>query len=86
MLNSRLLHCDEHKCEARVEAPTQRSDNFQGKKKHINMNKFAGLSGTGWVPNIFFHSLWGEKTRKQNPPKHFPGQSREMFASERSRG
>ena len=56
----------------------------QGKKKHININKFAGLSGTGWVQKtclcVFFRVIpcGGEKTHKQNSPK-IPGQPRENF-------
>ena len=47
---------------------------FQGKKKHININKFAGLSRV-WVGGknlfmFFFRVIphGGEKTHKQNPP------------------
>ena len=56
----------------------------QGKKKHININKFSGLS-RDWVgaKNLFmcfFRVIpyGGEKTHKQNPPQ-IPGQSRENF-------
>ena len=56
----------------------------QGNKKHININKFAGLS-RDWVGAeklfmcLFFsgHSLWG-KTQKKIPSK-FPGQPCETF-------
>ena len=46
----------------------------QGKKKHININKFAGLGGCQKFVYVFFcgHSLWGRKTHKQNSPKN-PG-------------
>ena len=50
----------------------------QGKKKHININKFAGLSrdsgGCQKFVYAFFsgHSLWGRKTHKQNSPQN-PG-------------
>ena len=48
----------------------------QGKKKHINIDKFAGFSrGTGWVAKICLcvfsgRSLWVRKTHKQNPDKN----------------
>ena len=52
---------------------------IQGKKKHININKFAGLSGD-WVGAkklfmcFFFRVIpyGGGKTHKQNSPKN-PG-------------
>ena len=54
------------------------------RKKHININKFAGLS-RDWVGAkklfmCFFRVIpyGGEKTHKQNSPK-IPGQSRENF-------
>ena len=60
---------------------------FHGKEKHININKFAGLS-RDWAGGkilfmcflFFFGSfLMGEKkTHKQNCPQ-IPGQSRETF-------
>ena len=50
----------------------------QGKKKHININKFAGLSWV-WVGGkiLLMCFFWvipygGEKTHKHNPPKN-PG-------------
>ena len=71
-LSSRSLH----KSEKRL---------IQGKKKHISINKFAGLS-RDWVgAKILFmsqimcflgHSLWGRKTHKQSPPQTILGQSR----------
>ena len=54
---------------------------FAEKEKHININKFAGLSprlgGYQKVVYVFFfffsgHSLWGRKTHKQNSPQN-PG-------------
>ena len=60
----------------------------QGKEKHININKFAGLSRDwDWVGAktlfmcVFFFQVipcGGEKTHKQNSPK-IRGQSRENF-------
>ena len=57
----------------------------QGKKKHININKFAGLS-RDWVgaENLFlcffFGSfLMGEKKHINKIPPKIPGQSREIF-------
>ena len=47
-------------------------EKIQGKKKHININKFAGLS-RDWVGAKFLfmcfldYSLWGRKTHKQSP-------------------
>ena len=65
----------------------QRSGNSQGKRRHINLNKCAGLSRTGWVPKsclcvcvcvcVFLvrgPSLWGRKHINK-----IPGQSRELF-------
>ena len=57
---------------------------FQGKKKHININKLAGLS-RDWVgAKILFmcflgHSLWGRKNHINKFPPKIPGQSREIF-------
>ena len=56
---------------------------FQGKTKHININKCAGLSrdcvgGKCLFMCFFFFSLWGRKTHKQNPPQIL-GQSSEHF-------
>ena len=57
---------------------------YQGKKKHININKFAGLS-RDWVgaKNLFmcfFGSfLMGEKKHINKIPPKIPGQSRETF-------
>ena len=58
--------------------PKISSEMHQGKKKHININKFAGLS-RDWVgaKNLFmcfFRVIpyGGEKTHKQNSPKN-PG-------------
>ena len=55
-----------------------------GKEKHININKFGGLS-RDWVggKNLFMCFLWvipygGEKTHKQNPPQN-PVTIREML-------
>ena len=57
----------------------------QGKKKHMNINKFAGLS-RDWVgaKNLFMclfsgHSLWGKNTHTNKVPQKIPGQSREIF-------
>ena len=57
----------------------------QGKKKHININKFPGLS-RDWVgAKILFvcffsgHSLWGRKKHINKIPPKIPGQSRENF-------
>ena len=56
----------------------------QGKKKHININKFAGLP-QDWVgaKNLFmcfFGSfLMGEKKHINKIPPKIPGQSRENF-------
>ena len=52
------------------------------RKKHININKFAGLSWTGWVPKfclrVFFGSfLMGEKKHINKITPKIPGQSRE---------
>ena len=55
-----------------------------GKAKHININKFAGLSrdwvGADKLFMFFFpgHSLWGRETHKQNSPKIL-GQSRDNY-------
>ena len=59
---------------------------LSGKEKHININKFAGLS-RDWVgcQNFVYvflsgHSLWDRNnTHKQTPPFKIPGQSREFF-------
>ena len=57
---------------------------YQGKKKHININKFAGLSWD-WVgaENLFmcfFGSfLMGENKHINKIPPQIPGQSREIF-------
>ena len=57
---------------------------FQGKKKHININKFAGLS-RDWVGAeklfmCFFGSFpMGEKKHINKIPPQIPGQSRENF-------
>ena len=59
------------------------------RKKHININKFAGLSRDWAGAKILFmcvcvcvffsgHSLWGRKRISKVPPKN-PGQSRENF-------
>ena len=57
-----------------------------GKKKHININKFAGLS-RDWVGAkllnclcVFFsgHSLWGRKTHKQSPPQGLKSAERKV--------
>ena len=57
----------------------------QGKKKHINTNKCAGLS-RDWVgdKNVLMCFVrvipyGGEKAHKQNPPKKIPGKSRQKF-------
>ena len=58
----------------------------QGKKKHININKFAGLS-RDWVGAenlfMFFFSfgsfLMGEKKHINKITPQIPGQSRENF-------
>ena len=59
--------------------------NLGERKKHININIFAGLSrdwmGAKKLLMCFLgHSLCGEKkAHKQNPPPKIPGQSREKF-------
>ena len=58
---------------------------FHVKKKHININKFAGLSrGLGGCQNFvyvfFFSFLMGEKKHINKIPPKIPGQSRENFA------
>ena len=58
------------------------TSNNQGKDKHININKFAGLSRDWAGGKILFMCFFrvipygGEKTHKQNSPK-IPAQSRE---------
>ena len=58
--------------------PSLRTPGFvRGKKKHINIDKFGGLSRRDWVgAEIQFmcflgvHSLWGRKnTNRTSPPK-----------------
>ena len=57
---------------------------IQGKKKHININKFAGLSRDWGVPKRLFMCFFqvipygGGKHINKIPPK-IPGQSRENF-------
>ena len=59
--------------------------NLSGKEKHININKFAGLS-RDWVGAkilfmcvcVFFFPFGGEKHINKVPPK-IPGQFRENF-------
>ena len=64
---------------------TPGSAHFQGKKKHININKFAGLSRDWAGAKIlfmcfFFGSfLMGEKKHINKIPPKIPGQSRENF-------
>ena len=45
---------------------------FVRERKHININKFAGLSWDWVGGNLFFsgHSLWGREKNKLNPPKN----------------
>ena len=57
---------------------------LQGKKKHININKFAGLSrdwlGAKNLFMCFFGSfLMGEKKHINKIPPKIPGQSRENY-------
>ena len=59
---------------------------FQGKKKHININKFArivtGLGGWQKFVYVFFFSgsfLMVEKKHINKIPPKIPGQSREFF-------
>ena len=48
---------------------------MSGKEKHININKFAGLSRTGWVPKFCLCGLfgsfpmWEKKHISSVPPK-----------------
>ena len=79
-----LAECLLEPCSYFSEKLKGRSFLLQGKKKHININKFAGLS-RDWVgaKNVFMCffraiSYGGEKTHKQNSPK-IPGQSRGNF-------
>ena len=61
---------------------SQKPSLFSGKEKHININKFAGLS-RDWVGAkklfmCFFGSfLMGEKKHINKIPQKIPGQSRE---------
>ena len=60
-------------------------ENFQGKKKHININKFAGLSRVWVGAKILFMCFFsgsfliGEKKHINKVPPKIPEKSREIF-------
>ena len=72
---NRSLQTPQQFCVIRAPGPCRWTGKFAGKEKHVNINKFAGLS-RDWVGAkilfmcFFFGSfLRGEKTHKQPPPK-----------------